>query len=36
MSSNIPSATTEDAGGASNAIPSPIPEEPEVILGRRL
>ena len=36
MSSNIPSATAEDAGGASSATPLPIPEEPEVILGRQL
>jgi hypothetical protein len=36
MSSNIPSATTEDAGGASSATPLPILEEPEVILGRQL
>jgi chromosome segregation ATPase len=36
MSLNIPSATTEDARGAPSSIPPPIPEEPEVILGRRL
>jgi chromosome segregation ATPase len=36
MSSNIPSAMVEDAGGASSSIPPPTPEEPEVILGRRL
>jgi hypothetical protein len=36
MSSNIPSAAAEDAGGAPSSIPPPIPEEPEVILGRRL
>jgi hypothetical protein len=35
MSSNILSATVEDAGGAPDSIPPPIPEEPEVILGRR-
>jgi hypothetical protein len=36
MSSNTPSATAGDAGGASSSIPPPTPEEPEVILGRRL
>jgi DNA repair exonuclease SbcCD ATPase subunit len=36
MSSNTPSATVEGAGGAPSSIPPPIPEEPEVILGRRL
>jgi hypothetical protein len=36
MSSNIPLAMAEDAGGAPSSIPPPIPEEPEVILGRRL
>jgi chromosome segregation ATPase len=36
MSSNTPSATAEDAGGAPSSIPPPIPEEPKVILGRRL
>jgi hypothetical protein len=36
MSPNIPSATAEDAGGTPDSIPPPIPEEPEVILGRRL
>jgi hypothetical protein len=35
MSSNIPSATVEDAGGTPDSILPPIPEEPEVILGRR-
>jgi hypothetical protein len=35
-SSNIPSATVEDAGGAPDSIPPPIPKETEVILGRRL
>jgi hypothetical protein len=32
--SNTPSAV--GVGGASNSIPSPTPEEPEVILGRPL
>jgi hypothetical protein len=38
MSSNIPSATAEDVGGggAPDTNPPPIPEEPEVILGRWL
>jgi hypothetical protein len=36
MSSNTPSAMAGDAGGASSSIPPPTPEEPEVILGRRL
>jgi hypothetical protein len=36
MSPNIQSATTEDAGGAPDSISPPFPEEPEVILGRRL
>jgi chromosome segregation ATPase len=36
MSSNTPSITAGDAGGASSSIPPPTPEEPEVILGRRL
>ena len=36
MSSNTPSATTGDAGGTSSSISPPTPEEPEVILGRRL
>jgi hypothetical protein len=36
MSSNTPSAAAEDAGGAPSSIPPPIPEEPEVILRRRL
>jgi hypothetical protein len=36
MSSNIPSATAEAAGGMPDSIPPSIPEEPEVILGRRL
>jgi chromosome segregation ATPase len=36
MSSNIPSATVEDAEGAPSSIPPPIPEEPKVILRRRL
>jgi DNA repair exonuclease SbcCD ATPase subunit len=36
MSSNIPSATAGAAGGVPDSISSPIPEEPEVILGRRL
>jgi hypothetical protein len=36
MSSNTPSATAGDTGGASIFIPPPTPEEPEVILGRRL
>jgi predicted RNase H-like nuclease (RuvC/YqgF family) len=30
------SATEGDTGGASSSIPSPTPEDPEVILGRRL
>ena len=34
MSSNIPSATTK-AAGVPDSIPPPIPEEPEIILGRR-
>jgi hypothetical protein len=33
--SNIPSATTEAVGGVPDSIPPPIPEEPEIILGRR-
>jgi hypothetical protein len=39
MSSNTPSATAGDArggGGASSFNPPPTPEEPKVILGRRL
>jgi hypothetical protein len=36
MSLNTPSATAGDAEGASSSIPPPTPEEPEVILGRRL
>jgi hypothetical protein len=36
MSSIIPSATAKDAGRALDFIPPPIPEEPEVILKRRL
>jgi hypothetical protein len=36
MSSNIPSATAEAAGGVPDSIPPPIPEELEVILGWRL
>jgi hypothetical protein len=36
MSSNTPSATAEDAGGAPSSIPPSIPEELEVILGRQL
>jgi chromosome segregation ATPase len=36
MSSNIPSAMVEDAGGAPDSIPPPIPEEPKVILGWQL
>jgi chromosome segregation ATPase len=36
MSSNTPSATAGDAGRASCSIPPPTPEEPKVILGRRL
>jgi chromosome segregation ATPase len=36
MSSNTPSATVEDVGDAPSSILPPIPEEPEVILGRRL
>jgi chromosome segregation ATPase len=36
MSSNTLSAAAEDARGAPSSIPPPIPEEPEVILGRRL
>jgi DNA repair exonuclease SbcCD ATPase subunit len=36
MSSNIPSVTAEDAGGAPDSIPPPIAEESEVIFGRRL
>jgi hypothetical protein len=36
MSPNIPSATAEGMGGAPDSILPPIPEEPEVILGRRL
>jgi hypothetical protein len=36
MSPNMPSATAEAAGGAPDSIPPPVPEEPEVILGRRL
>jgi hypothetical protein len=36
MSSNIPSTTVEAAGGVPDSIPPTIPEEPEVILGRRL
>jgi hypothetical protein len=36
MSSNIPSATAEAAGGVPDSISPPIPEEPEIILGRRL
>jgi hypothetical protein len=35
MSSNIPSATTK-AAGVPDSIPPPIPEEPEIILGRRV
>jgi chromosome segregation ATPase len=36
MSSNAPPTTEGDAGRTPNSIPPPIPEEPEVILGRRL
>jgi hypothetical protein len=36
MSSNTPSATAGDTRHASSSIPPPTPEEPEVILGRRL
>jgi hypothetical protein len=36
MSSNIPSATVEATGGVPDSIPPRTPEEPEVILGRRL
>jgi hypothetical protein len=36
MSSNIPLATAEGAGGAPSSILPPILEEPEVIIGRRL
>jgi hypothetical protein len=30
----MPSAMVEAAGGAPDSIPPPVPEEPEVILGR--
>jgi hypothetical protein len=36
MSSNIPSAAAEAVRGVPDSIPPPIPEEPEVILGRWL
>jgi hypothetical protein len=36
MSPNMLSASAEATGGASDSIPLPVLEEPEVILGRRL